>query len=348
MRPNELVKLLAKTIPAKMPVLITGRPGIGKSEIVSQVCDQVGADLIISHPVVSDPVDYKGALFIDSNDEANFLPIGDLKKLLTATKLTVFFLDDLGQASTAVQSACMQLVLARQINGHKISDHVAFVSATNRREDRAGVGGFLEPLKSRFTIVNLEPTLDDWIDWALAQDWMPMELIGAVRFRPKWVTEWSPAKNHSIVNTPTPRNIAEIGRLMNLGLPREVQFSAFAGRLGEASATELMAFLDLYMNLPTPAQIASDPMGCPLPQNASAVYAILSSLVGRCDDATVNAYWTYASRVGEAMGTEYTVCFYSWLVRRNDGGANLINSCTGVVDWLQNYGHLLTDKAIFS
>ena len=48
--PKQLTELLAKMIPARLTVLITGAPGIGKSDIVSQVrCSQAGADLILSH-----------------------------------------------------------------------------------------------------------------------------------------------------------------------------------------------------------------------------------------------------------------------------------------------------------
>ena len=68
------------------------------------------------------------------------------------------FLDDLGQAPMSVQAAAMQLILARRINGFKISDKVIFMAATNRREDKAGVTGILEPVKSRFAwIVELVP-----------------------------------------------------------------------------------------------------------------------------------------------------------------------------------------------
>ena len=52
MKPSQLYKLLSRTIPAKLPVLIKGAPGIGKTDIVSQACNDAGAELIVSHPVV--------------------------------------------------------------------------------------------------------------------------------------------------------------------------------------------------------------------------------------------------------------------------------------------------------
>ncbi len=75
MKPSELSTLLQKTLHARLPVLIKGAPGIGKTDIVKQACTNTSTQLIISHPVVSDPVDYKGFPFVIDN-EAHFLPSG--------------------------------------------------------------------------------------------------------------------------------------------------------------------------------------------------------------------------------------------------------------------------------
>ena len=77
MKPSELTSALEFSIKNHYPVLITGSPGIGKSDIVSQACEKTSADLIISHPVVSDPTDYKGLPFA-LDDRADFLPFGEL------------------------------------------------------------------------------------------------------------------------------------------------------------------------------------------------------------------------------------------------------------------------------
>jgi hypothetical protein len=57
----------------------------------------------------------------------------------------------------------MQLILARRVNSFTLPDCVSFVAASNRRQDKAGVTGILEPVKSRFaTILEVSPDLDDW------------------------------------------------------------------------------------------------------------------------------------------------------------------------------------------
>ncbi len=58
--PKQLKQALLIAIKSHLPILIKGRPGVGKTDIVSQACQEAKARLIISHPVVSDPTDYKG------------------------------------------------------------------------------------------------------------------------------------------------------------------------------------------------------------------------------------------------------------------------------------------------
>jgi len=97
----------------------------------------------------------------------------------------------------------MQLILARRINGYKVSDQVTFLAATNRKQDKAGVSGILEPVKSRFvSIVELEPDLEDWAAWA-ASNSLPAELIAFVRFRPNLLNDFTPSVD---ITKPRPRS----------------------------------------------------------------------------------------------------------------------------------------------
>lgn len=96
MTPSQLTDALQFFFANKFPVLIKGKPGIGKTDLVAAAAAAANAELIISHPVVSDPTDFKGLPFA-ANGEADFLLFGDLRKLIEATVLTVFFIDDIGR-----------------------------------------------------------------------------------------------------------------------------------------------------------------------------------------------------------------------------------------------------------
>lgn len=291
MNAKQLKDVLRKTVKAGLPVLIKGAPGVGKSDIVTQVAKELKMDLIISHPVVSDPTDFKGLPGI-VNGKAEFLPFGDLRRLIEAKKPTIAFLDDLGQAPAVVQAAAMQLILARRVNDHKISNKVIFIAATNRRQDRAGVTGILEPVKSRFaTIVQLDPTADEWIEWAFEND-MPAELIGFINFRPNLLH--SEKATADIVNHPCPRTIAYCGKLIRAGLD---DIEILAGAVGEGCAIELIGFIEVYKSLPNISAILLDPQKAIVPTEPAALYAVVSALTEKITMDNANRILKYGNRL---------------------------------------------------
>lgn len=336
--PGQLALLLSKTIPARLPVLISGAPGVGKTDIVHQAARECGARVLVSHPVVSDPTDYKGVpVLAEDKQSAVWAPYGDLLQLLEGhcDSLTVAFLDDLGQAPASVQAAAMQLILARRVNDHRVSDNVVFVAATNRREDRAAVSGLLEPLKSRFcSIVELTPRLDDWCDWAARND-VPPEMIAFVRFRPDMLTGFSASAD--LVNSPTPRTLANCGRTMALGLPREMEYPVFAGAIGAGAASELIAYLDIYRTLPDVDKLLADPVRAELPDvedSPAIAYALCGAVAYRATLENFGAIVQLADR----LPVEFAVTMITDCVRRTvpkGGGDSPLGKTKEWNDWVR-------------
>jgi len=302
MGPKRLKERLVKYVQNGYPVLVKGAPGVGKSDIVNQVANEIDFDMIITHPVVSDPTDFKGQPCVvegkDGRKRAEFLPFGDLRRMMHAKRPTIVFIDDLGQAPAAVQAACMQLLLARQINGKKISDKITFIAATNRRQDRAGVTGILEPVKSRFyNIYELQPNKDDWIEWAFNHD-MPNEIIGFVNFRPDLLA--TEEATSDIVNHPCPRTLAHAGETINMGL---TSMEDLSGVVGEGCAVELTGFIKIFEQLPNIDAIIMNPDAASVPTEPSALYAVVAALVGKITKENAKRIFKYGSRMSEAFGT---------------------------------------------
>lgn len=316
MNPSRLQTFLANAIAAKLPVLITGAPGIGKSDIVAQAASDANADLILSHPVVSDPTDAKGLPWIASDKKsATFLPFGEMMRAINAKTSTVWFLDDLGQASPAVQASFMQLILARRVNGHVLPDCVTFVAATNRRTDRAGVTGILEPVKSRFaSIVELEPSLDDWCTWAIKKQ-LPVQLIAFLRFRPDLLQAFNPSAD--LVNSPSPRTWHNAAKLMQLGLDSTIEYEALKGAVGEGAAAEFTAFLQIARECPSLDGILLDAHNAPIPSKPAALYAVATGLANKATEANFSRIATYAERLTQAKHGEFAVLMLRDCLRRN-------------------------------
>lgn len=312
---QQLIELLSIYVPRRLPVLVVGGAGIGKSEIVEQVAQTLDHDLLISHPVVEDPTDSKGLPFPAADGQsARHLPFGDLERVLRpAGRPLIWFLDDLGQASPAVQAAKMQLLLARRIGEHALPDHVTFVAATNRRSDNAGVSGILDPVLSRFAaVVELEPTIDGWTAWALRHA-VPPELIAFLRFRPDLL--YAKKSTRDIENAPNPRSWGFVARAMGF-VPASLELAAYAGAVGDAAAAELMSFLGIYRELPSIDAILASPLTAPIPQGLSALFAICTALGAQANVANFGQVLVYANRLIEAELSEYAALLVRDAVRR--------------------------------
>jgi len=315
--PKQLTELLAKMFAARLPVLITGAPGVGKSDIVAQSAARAGAELLISHPAVSDPTDAKGLPWPKQGDtEATFLPFGELARACKATGPTVWLLDDLGQAPPAVQASYMQLLLARRVNGHVLPDCVTFVAATNRRTDRAGVSGILEPVKSRFaSIVELEPTIDDWSAWAYGQAISPT-LIAFLRYRSPLLCAFQASAD--LTNSPVPRTWSHLAKLEALALPPAIEAEAMAGAVGEGAANEYLAFRSMANSLVNLDGILLDPDRAPIPSKTNELYATVVGLAGRANAQNFPRIATYATRLAvEADKGEFAVLLIRDAQRRD-------------------------------
>ena len=294
MKPKDLSQLLTRTIDARLPVLIKGAPGVGKTDIVTQACKETETALLVSHPVVDEPIDYKGLPAI-RDDHAEFLPFGSLRQLIETKQPLVYFMDDLGQAPASVQAAAMQLIFARSINGFKVSDEVTFIAATNRKQDHAGVTGILEPVKSRFvSIIELEPDIDDWVLWASVNK-LPAELIAFIRFRPQLLFDFSPSVE--MKNSPCPRTVHNVGKLMQLDLSSELEFDAYAGAAGEGFAAELMGFLQIFRQLPDPRLILINPEQADIPDDPATLYALVGALSRLAEPESMDALVKFANRL---------------------------------------------------
>lgn len=318
MRAKHVLQLLQFYIENRMSAMLVGMPGIGKTDLITAAAVAAGADLLVVHPVTADPTDAKGLPFPNADGKsADFLPYGDLLRMMKAEKLLVVFLDDLGQAPPAVQASFMQLLLARQINGHKIPDCVVFMAATNRRSDRAGVSGILEPVKSRFNaILHLDANLDDWKDWAALNN-VPPELVGFLNFKTNLLAEaWKASQD--IEAQPCPRTWAFVANILKKKIP-SAQLEAFAveGAVGSAAAGELTAFLRMYRNLPDPEKIIANPDAAEIPDDPATIYAIATTLAMRADVNNFAKIGRYAERMAAHDKGEVAVLLVRDAIRLN-------------------------------
>ena len=315
MRAKDLKIAIKLGIKSRSNLLIYSAPGTGKTEICEQVCDDVCKELngafMVLHPVCDDPSDWKGLGFPSADRlQATFLPYGNLLTMLNADKLLIVIIDDVGQASFSVQAAIMQAVRERSVNGKQISEHVRFILCTNRKGDKAGVAGVIEPLKSRCICVPLDVNDDDWRLWANNVG-MPPELVAFSKLRPNLLHDFKPTTD--MTNSANPRGWGEVGKLQLNGIPKNLEYEMFAGCNGEQFSTEYCAFLRQRREMVDPEKYIANP-DLELPANENMVYALSACLSSMANKTNVDKIFKIAMR----LDAEYsTFMVFSMLQRDN-------------------------------
>ena len=134
MKLSDAIPIVEAGVKNGINIILKGSPGLGKSDSIKQVAANLGYELMISHPTISEPTDYKGLPAL-VNGAAEFLAYGDLRRMIEADKPLIVNFDDVGTACNAVQAALMQISLEKQIGNHKVSPFVKFIMCTNSRRD---------------------------------------------------------------------------------------------------------------------------------------------------------------------------------------------------------------------
>lgn len=335
--------LLRKYLEAGYNTLWVGPPGIGKTALVKHVAKQMDYELVIFHPCISDPTDFKGMpiWYTDTKSgkqKAVFIPFGDLEHLLNATKPTICFFDDLIQAPDAVQASAMQLLWGGELNGKKISKHVRFVSCTNDKGHRAGGTSILEPVKGRFHgIFELVPELEPVVQYLISKKVSPV-LVAFLRRRPDWVNGgeggWKPVAG--IVKTPCARSIEMLSDVINLELDKIARPIAYAAAVGHAMANEYFAFETLAARLPKIDKILSDPLSAEAPKTDEIAYAMIGALHSRMSRANIDNIYVY---IRKYFTVELQAVFH-FDVGQYDKS---LMKTKGYVSWSRDYGDLLSN-----
>ena len=305
MKPSELkslVKALRKS-GSKRALMVESSPGIGKT----QLCGQVAAELEIGfkaiHAPLMQPEDYGMPVIHGAKRD-------QLKFVVSAEKFPledsdcadegILLIDELSQADQAGQKILANLLQEREIHGQKLKAGWTIVCTGNKTSDRAGANRILGHLANRMTRVELEPSLDDWTQWALENE-VPTELVAFIRFRPGNLTNYD-AKNE--INA-TPRAWVEgVGARLGV-IPKELEFPVFSGDVGEGPATEFLAFLKIFRNLPNPDTVLMKPKTAEVPKDAATQYAICGALVARMTDVNFGRGLEYVRRLPK----EFSVLF---------------------------------------
>lgn len=296
--------------PEPVPGFIWGPPGIGKSSIVHQIVKARGWDMVDLRMYLLNPVDLRGIPVADlANKQAEWL----VPKFMPKSGKGILFLDELNAAPQAVQAAAYQLIYDRRCGDYVLPDGWAMLAAGNRAEDRALTFEMPSALRRRLTHMEMRPDVDEWCGWAMATEQAP-EVVGFIRWRGEDLLFQFDPKIHTR-SFPCPGTWGYVSQLIRGGM--KVSHSKqrlIAGAVAEAAATEFVAFVQVFGELPNAEEILWDgqlKIAAPKKDTPDRLYAFTAALASAASRAPQEKSLEAGKRllvyVADQMPPEYAV-----------------------------------------
>jgi len=159
------VSIVPHVCAIKKPVLLRGRHGIGKSEVVYQVAQTLQLPVVERRASQMTEGDLVGLPSTDGNC-TTFNPPDWFKT--ACEKAVVLFLDEVDRATTEVRQGIFELTDSRKLNGYRLHKDTLVFAAINGGDHAAQYQvGEMDPAElDRWTVFDVEPSIEDWLAWA--------------------------------------------------------------------------------------------------------------------------------------------------------------------------------------
>lgn len=295
MKLNELKPVALAAFVNKIAMELQSGPGVGKTSWMYQFRDQLEAQLRqpvglkVEHLATMDPMDLRGIPYRDNANTMKFTPPSfwptesDFPN--GVPKFGIILFDERGQAAQDAIKATARMMEERRMGNYCLDDlgHWVVWAASNRLTDRSGVNKPLMFDMNRKMTLQIEPALEPWVEWAYKNN-IHEDGISFAKWKPSAIFKTEVPKD----DTPfcTPRSyVRALTMLASLSEDERLATGphaaeAASGLIGEASTSELLAYLKMANDLITLEQILEDPTGVKLPNRSDAMHAIAERVSG--------------------------------------------------------------------
>jgi len=273
-------KSLLKAFKTRRPLFLWGPPGIGKSELVADLAEELGGHMIDLRLGQMEPTDIRGIPFYNRDlGKMDWAPPVELpdEELAGQYPVVVLFLDEMNSAAPSVQSAAYQLILNRRVGKYRLPDNVVMVAAGNRESDKGVTYRMPTPLANRFLHQEMKVDFASYQEWAVKNN-IHKDVVGYLSFSKQDLQDFD-AKSASRAFA-TPRTWTFVSELLeDDDGDDDTLMNLIAGTIGEGLAVKFMAHRKIAGRMPRPEDILS---GKEKELNVKEVSAMYSLVISMC------------------------------------------------------------------
>jgi len=299
---------LQKCFEKKRPVFLWGPPGIGKSELVADIAQEMEGHMIDLRLGQMDPTDIRGIPYY--NKERNLMdwaPPIDLpsEELAKQYPIVVLFLDEMNSAAPAVQAAAYQLILNRRVGKYQLPDNVVMVAAGNRESDKGVTYRMPTPLANRFIHLEMKVDFESWEQWAVKNK-IHKDVIGYLAYSKQDLYDFDPKSSSRAFATP--RSWTFVSELLSdEDSDKNVLLNLIAGSVGEGLAVKFMAHRKVAGQMPNPEDILAGKVKELEIKDISAMYSLVVSMCYELKDRQDNG-------IKEEAFNKNLDCFFEYMM----------------------------------
>ena len=273
-------KSLLKAFKKQRPLFLWGPPGIGKSELVADITEELGGVMIDLRLGQMEPTDIRGIPFYNKdNGKMDWAEPIDLpsEELASQYPIVVLFLDEMNASAPSVQAAAYQLILNRRIGKYFLPKNVVMVAAGNRESDKGVTYRMPTPLANRFIHQEMKCDFSSWQEWAVNKN-IHKDVVGYLSYAKQDLYDFD-AKSASRAFA-TPRSWTFVSELLeDEDGDDDTITNLIAGTVGEGLAIKFMAHRKIAGRMPKPEDILS---GKEKELNVKEVSAMYSLVISMC------------------------------------------------------------------
>lgn len=223
--------------------MLHGRPGVGKTQIVTQLADSIGARLFDLRLTTIEPQDLRGLPYYD-HDRGRTVWYRPEDLPDDPDTPSVLFLDELTAAPPTLQPVVYGLLQERRVGRHQLPDNAFIIAAGNQIEDGALAYDMGTALSDRLIHMVVTAEAGDWITGYAVPRGLHPTVTAFIRTRPDLLETTEAAMRRGDTIACTPRSWERASQIMAAVTDRSLRNTLLAGVLGEATAAEFTLIAD--------------------------------------------------------------------------------------------------------
>jgi hypothetical protein len=336
-------RALAVCVAARIPVILWGPPGQGKTSVVKEIARQQGRPLEVLLASIREPQDFAGLPSIHDG-RARLVP-PDWALRLAETRDGILFTDEVNTAPPSVQAALLRVSLDKVAGDCDLGADTSVIAAANPPEQAADGWDLAPPLANRFCHLpwelpaeivrdgfsgrwrHFDVRVPDTRDVAEAVTREYVSVAGFLTARPDMVTVLPKTSAEQGRAFPTPRSWDMAAVLSGWATATEqsagVRRILVRGCVGPGASAEYLTYRD-SLDLPDPEVVLANPTGFVLPARADQIYVIGAGILAVVTNNLTVDRWRAAGMVLERIASsghpDIAVSFArDWIKQRPDG-----------------------------